>query len=93
MTVSTSCVSSYPRLINSFEVFIRLLNIDFSFTIFMYLSTFAVVGTFSGKSAKYSSPPTMSYFPIYDISFFIFGILISNSFYGKLYNSHEVIGR
>ena len=30
----------------------------------MYLSTFAVVGTFSGKSAKYSNPPTTSNLPI-----------------------------
>ena len=64
---STSSVGSYPKLIISFAVLIRFLSIAFSSTIFIYLSTFAVVGTFSGKSAKYSNPPTASNFPI-DVS-------------------------
>ena len=41
-------------------VFIKFLSIAFSSTIFMYLSTFAVVGTLSGRTAIYSSPPTAS---------------------------------
>ena len=36
---------------------------DFSSTILIYFSTFAVVGTLSGKTAKYSNPPTASNFP------------------------------
>ena len=57
---STSCVWSYPKLINSFAVFISALKADFSSTIFMYCSTLAVVGTLSGSCAIYSNPPTAS---------------------------------
>ena len=67
---STSSVGSYPRSIISFAVFIRFLNTDFSSTIFIYFVAFAVVGTFSGNSAKYSNPPTCSNFPIVSSSDF-----------------------
>ena len=60
---STSSVCAYPKSISSLEAFINLLRIDFSSTIFIYLSTFAVVGTLSGSSAKYSNHPTASSFP------------------------------
>ena len=61
---STSSVWLYPNSIISLAVFISFLYIDFSSTIFIYFIAFAVVGTFSGNSAKYSSPPTCSNFPI-----------------------------
>ena len=61
---STSSVGSYPKSIISFAVFIKFLNTAFSSTILIYFVAFAVVGTFSGNSAKYSKPPTCSNFPI-----------------------------
>ena len=64
MISSTSSVGLYPNSIISLAVFINLLNIDFSSTIFIYFYALAVVGTFSGNSAKYSNPPTCSNFPI-----------------------------
>ena len=45
---------SEPSSIISFAVFIKFRNIDFSSTILIYFCTFAVVGTLSGKLAKYS---------------------------------------
>ena len=61
--LSTSSDSSYPNAINSFDVCIKLLRVAFSSTILIYFSTFAVVGTLSGNSAKYSKPPTLSKLP------------------------------
>ena len=59
-----SSVCLYPISNNSFASFINDLNTDFSSTIFIYFSTFAVVGTFSGNSAKYCNPPIASNFNI-----------------------------
>ena len=72
---STSSVGLYPNSIISFAVFIKFLNTDFSSTIFIYFCTIAVVGTLSGKLAKYSNPPTCSNFPIDSSS--SFNVIIS----------------
>ena len=81
---STSSVGSYPKVIISFAVFIRFLKIAFSSTILIYLSTFAVVVTFSGSSAKYSNPPTESNYPIDDNSDFNVMISIGSALLYKL---------
>ena len=57
-------VGSYPCSIISFAAFINLLSSDFSFTILIYFSTLAVVGTFSGNPTIYSKPPILSNIPI-----------------------------
>ena len=82
--LSTSSVSAYPKSINSFAAFIRFLKIDFSSTILIYLSTFAVVGTLSGNIAKYSKPPTDSNFPNETNSAFTVIISIGSALFYKL---------
>ena len=82
--LSTSSSPAYPKFIISFAVFIKFLSIAFSSTIFIYCSAFAVVGTFSGKEARYSIPPMLSSFPLDVNSYFTVIISIGSALLYRL---------